>query len=75
MGEFGPGGVDYVSKMCCIILALFPLLKQIAQASLHPWERSHIPYQGTFEHDFPFPEVGCVSSGGKNLLDFGSNTP
>lgn len=29
---------------------------------IYPAENEHIPYQGTFEHDFPFYQVGCVGS-------------
>ena len=35
--------------------------KPLAQALVEvipSWERSHIPYQGTFEEDFPFPHGG-----------------
>ena len=28
----------------------------------YPPGKYHIPYQGTFEDDFPFPQVGYVSS-------------
>ena len=31
------------------------------------WERSHIPYQGILEDEFPFPKVGYVTSPTKVL--------
>ena len=30
--------------------------------NIYPSGNQHIPYQGTFQNDFPFPKVGYVSS-------------